>query len=32
MRNDKICILAALLSLALVACSEEISHTDWSPI
>ena len=28
MRNDKICILAALLSLILFACGEETSHTE----
>ena len=28
MRNDKICILAVLLSLTLIACSKEISHTE----
>ena len=28
MRKNKICILAALLSLILVACDKEISHTE----
>ena len=28
MRNDKICVLAVLLSLILTACSKEISHTE----
>ena len=28
MRNDKICIFTALLSLTLIACGKEISHTD----